>query len=46
MQHSSKIVVRKSDIKSLNNCKEVQGHIKNDTTAMITEIDLSHNQLR
>ena len=45
MNHSSKIVARKVDLKSVNNCKEIKEHIKNDTTAMITEIDMSHNMI-
>ena len=43
MESSSKLVVRKQDIKKLEKAKEIEAHLKNETCEIIREIDISHN---
>ena len=45
MQASSKIVARKQELKKIQDCKEIQMQLQDDSCAMVTEIDFSHNKI-
>ena len=46
MQSSKKLVLRKSNLKSLTAAEEFKKAVSDGTASSITELDISHNLIR